>query len=209
VNFRRNMPRRSTKRRNSDFPCPWRLHRTPRPQNPCNLRKLRVFPTNLGGNRQTWIMERRLKSRNTMPVESVHTTPSSEPRRRQEDEESDPFDVDFNDDSDPFSFRDERPRQRSFSEDEAEADAYFKKYVTNSFHPDDKAADNKIRVIHPLVTQPPAPITIQAVPNLSAQERQSARCDHRRTCYKTRFWPYMRCHITRQSERVKLKPLSV
>jgi hypothetical protein len=30
------------------------------------------------------------------PVESVHATPSSEPRRRREDEESDPFDVDFN-----------------------------------------------------------------------------------------------------------------
>jgi hypothetical protein len=116
------------------------------------------------------------------PVESAHTTPSSEPRRRQEDEESDPFDVDFDEGSDPFSFRDERPRQRPFSEDEAEPDAYFKKYVTTSFHPDDKAADNKIRVIYPLVTQPPVSITIQAVPNLTAQERQSATRvrDHRR-----------------------------
>jgi hypothetical protein len=126
------------------------------------------------------------------PVESAHTTPSSEPRRRQEDEESDPFDVDFDEASDPFSFRDdERPRQRSFSEDEAEADAYFKQYVTTPFHPNDKAADNKIRVIYPLVTQPPESITIQAGPNLTVQERQSTTKvrDHRRTRYKTRFWP--------------------
>jgi hypothetical protein len=120
-------------------------------------------------------------------VESAHTSPSSVPRRRQEDEESDPFGVDF----DPFSFRDERPRQRSFSEDEAEADAYFKQYLTTSFHPNDKMADNKIRVIYPLDTQSPESITIQAVPNLSAQERQSATNvrDHHFTRYKTRFWP--------------------
>jgi hypothetical protein len=69
----------------------------------------------------------------TTPVESAHTTLSSEPRRRQEDEESDPFDVDFVKGSDPFIFRDdERPRQMSFSEAEAEADAYFKQYVTTS-----------------------------------------------------------------------------
>jgi hypothetical protein len=59
------------------------------------------------------------------PVESAQTTPPSIPRRRQ-DEESDAFDVDFNEGSNSFSFRDERPRQRSFSEDKAEADAYFK-----------------------------------------------------------------------------------
>jgi hypothetical protein len=49
----------------------------------------------------------------------------------------------------------------------------------------------KIRVIYPLVTQPPASLTVQAVPNLSAQERQSATRvpDHRRDRYKTRFWP--------------------
>jgi hypothetical protein len=44
-------------------------------------------------------------------------------------------------------------RERSFSEDEAEADAYFKQYVTSTFHPDDKTADNKIRVIYPLVNK--------------------------------------------------------
>jgi hypothetical protein len=79
------------------------------------------------------------------PVKSAHTTPSSEPRRRQEDEESDPFDVDFDESPDPFTYRDdERQRQRSFSEDEAEADAYFKQYVTTSFYPDDKTADNTL-----------------------------------------------------------------
>jgi hypothetical protein len=129
-------------------------------------------------------------------VESAHTTPSSEPRRRQEDEESDPFDVDFNESSDDellFLYRDdERQRQRSFSEDESEADAYFKQYVTTSFYPDDKATDNTIRVIYPLVTQPPDAITVHSVPNLTAQERKSTMRvrDHRRTRYKTRFWPF-------------------
>jgi hypothetical protein len=120
------------------------------------------------------------------PVESAHTTPSSKPRRRQEDEESDPFDVDFDEGSDSFVFRDdERPRQRSFSEEEVEADAYFKQYVMTSFYPDDKAADNKIRVLYPLVKQPPDSITIQSVPNLTAQERKfTTRVrDHRRTRY--------------------------
>jgi hypothetical protein len=61
------------------------------------------------------------------PVESAQTTLSSEPRRRQEDEESNLFDVDFNEGSDPFSFQDdEHPRQRSFSGDEVEAHAYLR-----------------------------------------------------------------------------------
>jgi hypothetical protein len=91
-----------------------------------------------------------------MPVESAHTTPSSVPRGRQEDEESDIF---CDDRSDTCFWRDERPKLRSFSEDEAEAEAYFKQYVTSTFHPDDKTADNKIRVIYPLV-KPPESITI-------------------------------------------------
>jgi hypothetical protein len=110
------------------------------------------------------------------PVESAHTTPPSKPRRRQEDEESDPFYVDFDEDSDPFILRDdERPRQRSFSEEEGEADAFFKQYVTT--------------VTYPLVTRPSDSITVQAVPNLRAQERQSTPKvrDYRRTRYKTRF----------------------
>jgi hypothetical protein len=80
------------------------------------------------------------------PVESAHTTPSPVPRGRQEDDESDMFGDDFNERSDTFLWRDERPRQRLFSEDEAEAEAYFK-YVTSTFHSDDKTADNKIRVM--------------------------------------------------------------
>jgi hypothetical protein len=138
------------------------------------------------------------------PVESAHTTPASEPRRRQDDAESDPFDVDFDESADPFTYRDdERPRQRLFPEDEAEADAYFKQYVTTSFYPDDKAADNTVRVIYPLVTQPPNSITIQ----LTAQEPKSTMRvrDHRRTRYKTRFWPlyamsYHKAKRTSQSE---------
>jgi hypothetical protein len=46
-------------------------------------------------------------------------------------------------------------------------------------------------VICPLVTQLPEPITIQAMSNLTAEERQSTTKvrDHSRTRYKTRFWP--------------------
>jgi hypothetical protein len=119
------------------------------------------------------------------PVESVHTTPSSEPRGRQDDEESDPFDVGFDESPRPLAFRHDEPRRHeSISEDEAEADAYFRQYVTTSFYPDDKVADNWVRVIYhnpfgntiqlgPLVTQPLDSITIHSVPNLTAQERKS------------------------------------
>jgi hypothetical protein len=86
---------------------------------------------------------------------------------------------------------DELRRQDSISEDEAESSACFKKYVTASFHPDDMMADNLVRVIYPLITLPPVSITIQAMPNLTAQERKSVtrERDHRRTRYKARFWP--------------------
>jgi hypothetical protein len=93
-------------------------------------------------------------------VESIHTTPS-EPPRRQNDEESDPFDVDFEDSPGLFVFRDDEPRRRdSISEDEAETDAYFKQYVTASLYPDDMMADNSVRVIYPLITQLLDSITI-------------------------------------------------
>jgi hypothetical protein len=140
------------------------------------------------------------------PVESAHTTPSPVPRGRQEDEEPEQFGADFQE-SDPFSRWDERPRQRSFSEDEADAEAYFMKYVTTTFHPDDKTADKKIRVIYPLVTQPPASITVQTVPNLSAQERQSVTKvrDHRLTATKRASGRCMLRHTTKPSERVRLK----
>jgi hypothetical protein len=126
-------------------------------------------------------------------VESAHTNPSSEPRRRQDDEKSDPFDVDFDESPEPVAFQDDEPRRReSISEDEAEADAYFKQYVTTSFYPDHKAADNAVRLIYPLVTQSPDSITIQSVPNLTAQERKSTTKvrDNRRIRYKARFWPW-------------------
>jgi hypothetical protein len=122
------------------------------------------------------------------PMESAHTTPSPVPRRRQDEEEYCPSDIDYDEGSDIFSTRDERPQERSFSEDEAEADAYFKQYVTSTFHPDDKTADNRIRVIYPLVTQPPTAITVQTVPNLSVQSATKVR-DHRRALHKARFWP--------------------
>jgi hypothetical protein len=82
------------------------------------------------------------------------------------------------------SSREEDPRRQDTShEDEAEADKYFKQYLTALFHP--------VRVIYPLVAQPPDSITVQAVPNLTAKERKSLTNvrDHRRTRYKARFWP--------------------
>jgi hypothetical protein len=63
------------------------------------------------------------------------------------DEELDPFDVDFDESPGTYVFRDdELRRQDSISEYEAEADAYFKKYVKASFHPDHMTADNAVRV---------------------------------------------------------------
>jgi hypothetical protein len=86
--------------------------------------------------------------------------------------------------------REENPRrQDTSSEDEAEADKYFKQYLTASFHPVDMMADYSVRVIYSMVAQPPDSNTIQAVPNLTAQELKSLTMarDHRRTRYKTRF----------------------
>jgi hypothetical protein len=208
---------KTAKRRKNDSSAPLELSRETTASEPVqpwetqgNLDESREESTNVGREASAEVEEH--DPTPATPVESAHTTPSSEPRRWQEDEESDPFDVDFDEDSDPFVFRDdERPRQRSFSEEEAEVGAHFKQYVTTSFYPDDKAADNKIRVIYRLVTQPPDSITIQSVPNLTAQERKSTTKvrDHRRTRYKTRFWPFMRCRTIRQSERVNPKPFSV
>jgi hypothetical protein len=122
------------------------------------------------------------------PVESAHTTSSPAPRRQQDDE--DEPDLDYEEGSDEGSIRYERSRERSLSEDRAEADAYFTQYVTPTFHPDDKMADDRIRVIYPLVTQPPTAITIPPT-NWPVQERQSATKvrDHRRALHKARFWP--------------------
>jgi hypothetical protein len=68
------------------------------------------------------------------PVESIHTIPPSEPPKRQDDEKSDPFDVDFDESPVISVIREDEPRRPdSISEDEAEADEYFKKYVTAPF----------------------------------------------------------------------------
>jgi hypothetical protein len=98
------------------------------------------------------------------PAESVHTTPTYEPPKEQYDE--DPV-MPLNREEDPR-------RQDTSHEDEAEADKYFKQYLTASFHPVDIRADNSVRVIYPMVAQPADPITIQAVPNLTEQERKSS-----------------------------------
>jgi hypothetical protein len=146
------MTRKTAKRQKNDSSIPLELSLETTATEPVQPEETQGIPddsreesTNMGREASAEVEEHDPTS--ATPVESAHTTPSSEPRRRQEDEESDPFDVDFNKGSDPFIFRDdERPRQRSFSEEEAEADAYFKQYVKTSLHPDDKAADNKIRV---------------------------------------------------------------
>jgi hypothetical protein len=152
------MPRKTTKRRKSDSSVPLEVPRETTVSEPVQPDKTqgitdesREEAINLGHDASVDVEEH--DPTPATPVRSVHITPSSEPRRRQEDEESDPFDVDFDEGSEPYMYQnDERPRQLSFSEYEAEADAYFKQYVTTSIHPDDKVADNKIRVIYPLVT---------------------------------------------------------
>jgi hypothetical protein len=58
------------------------------------------------------------------------------------------------------------PRQDTSHEDEAEADKYLMQHITASFHPVNITADSSVRVIYPLVEQPPDSITIQAVLNL-------------------------------------------
>jgi hypothetical protein len=189
------MTRTTAKRRKSDSSVPLKVPRETTASKPVQPEETqgisdesREQSTNVGREASTGVEEH--DPTPATPVESAHTTPSSEPRRRQEDEESDSFDIDFDESPDPFTYRvDERQRQWSFSEYKAEADAYFKLYVTTSFYPNDKTADNTIRVIYPLVTRPPDSIKIQSVPNLTAQERKSTMRvrNHRRTRYKTRF----------------------
>jgi hypothetical protein len=109
-----------------------------------------------------------IEKRDSAPAttaESIHTTSSYEPPKEQYDK--DLSHVEF----------DESPVVTLSHEDESEADKYFKQYLTASFHSVDVTADNFVRVIYPLVAQPPDSITVQEVPNLMAQERNSStRC---------------------------------
>jgi hypothetical protein len=68
----------------------------------------------------------------------------------------------------PLGREEDPQRQDTSREDEAKADKYFKQYLTASFHPADMMANNSVRVIYPLVAQPPDFITIEAVSNLMA-----------------------------------------
>jgi hypothetical protein len=85
--------------------------------------------------RFTWVLDKlfkrrsssipRRQKRDSTPTQ-IHTTPPSEPPKRQDDEESDPFDVDFDKSPVISVIREDEPRRRdSISEDEAEADEYF------------------------------------------------------------------------------------
>jgi hypothetical protein len=124
--------RKTAKRRKSDSSVPLKFSRETTASEPVQPEETQGIPdesreesTNMGREASAGVDEH--DPTPATPVESAHTTPSSEPRRRQEDEESDPFYVDFDESPEPFTYRDdERQRQRSFSEDEAEADAYFK-----------------------------------------------------------------------------------
>jgi hypothetical protein len=103
-----------------------------------------------------------IEKRDSAPAtsaESIHTTPTYEPPKEQYDEESeDPFDVDFDESPVIPLSREEDPRRQDTShEDKAESDEYFKQYLTASFHP--------VKIM----AEPPNPITIQAVPNLTAR----------------------------------------
>jgi hypothetical protein len=141
------------------------------------------------------------------PVESAHTTPSYQSRRRQDDFDVDvDVDIDFDESPELFTYRDDEcSRQRSISEDEAEADACFKQYVTTLFYPDDKAGQYGPRDISVGVTQPPDSITIQSVPNMMAQERKSTIIVE--PVIKPAFGLCTRLHTIRQSARIKHKPI--
>jgi hypothetical protein len=180
------MARRTTKRKNSDSTLP--VEETPentatepvQPEEP--QEELEGREDNEAGKASG------ADSTPATPVASAHTTSSLAPRRQEDDDE---LYLDYEEGSDDGPIQYERPRERSLSEEVAEADAYFTQYVTSTFHPDDNLADNRIRVIYPLVTQPATAITIPTVPNFSAQERPSATKvrDHRRALHKARFWP--------------------
>jgi hypothetical protein len=104
------MPRKTTKRRKSDSSVPLEVPRETTVSEPMQPEETQGIPDksreesiNLGHDASVDVEEH--DPTPATPVESVHTTPSSEPRRRQEDEESDPFDVDFDEGSDPYMYQ--------------------------------------------------------------------------------------------------------
>jgi hypothetical protein len=123
-----------------------KFNRRPRFQNPCNLRKPGVLTNSLDIVRESSTDFEKRDSAPTTPAESIHTSPKD-----QYDEESeDPFDVNFDESPVIPLSREEDPRRQDTShEDEAEADKYFKQYLTASFHPVNITADNYVRVIFP------------------------------------------------------------
>jgi hypothetical protein len=81
---------------------------------------------------------------------------------------------------------DEARRQDTIYEDEAEAKEYFRQYLTASFHPVDTTADNSVRWWYHLR------ILSQSKWNRTWRHKNGSpwrKRDHRRTRYKTRFWP--------------------
>jgi hypothetical protein len=188
---------------------PWSFHGSPRRQNPCNPRKLRVFPTSLWKNLRTWVEKHRPDSKNTIPHRQClwnrrtslrHPNRKSGKRMRSRIHlmsTSTRVQTHLHTASTKVNDNGRPPRTKR------------RRTRTLSSTPDDKTVDNTIRVINPLVTQPPDSITIQSVPNLTAQERKSTMRvhDHPRTRYKTRFWPlyamsYHKAKRASQSETV-------
>jgi hypothetical protein len=94
------MTRKTAKRRKSDSVTPLELPRETTASEPVQPEETQGIPdesreesANVGYEASAEVEEH--DPTPPTPVESAHTTPSSESRRRQEDEESDPFDVDF------------------------------------------------------------------------------------------------------------------
>jgi hypothetical protein len=87
---------------------------------------------NIGRVKSTDIEKR--DSAPATPAESIHTTPTHESSKELYDEESeDPFDVEFYESPViPLSLEEDPRRQDTSREDDAEADNYFKRYLTAS-----------------------------------------------------------------------------
>jgi hypothetical protein len=101
------MPRETAKQRQSDASVPVEVPRETTVSEPVQPEETQGIPeesreesANVGYEASAEVEEHDPTPKT--PVESAHTNPLSEPRRRQEDEESDPFDVNFDEGSDPF-----------------------------------------------------------------------------------------------------------
>jgi hypothetical protein len=102
------MPRKTTKRKNSDSSIPLEAPQETTASEPVQPEEAQGLPKEYREESISvdYNEPEEVDERDPTPatlVESAHTTPSSVPRGRQEDEESDLFGANFNEKSDTFS----------------------------------------------------------------------------------------------------------